>query len=261
MNPVEVESESNGDAIKDNNEQKILTEDTESNAEVMDEMKTKTENENEATKPEFRESNGHEPNADNVKKGEPNNNKGMKPVEVEKIESNGNDAKDNNDPKKLTEDTESKSEVMDEVKTKTENENEATKPEFRKSNGHEPNVDNVKKGEPNNNKGMKPVEVEKIESNGNDAKDNNDPKKLTEDTKSKSEVVDEVKTETENENEATKPEVREKDNEVTDDKQTKTDNNKDDNENEAKKKSEDKEKFSSFKEFYSNQCKTHKRKR
>ena len=68
--------------------------------------------------------------------------------------------------------------------------------------------DNVKKGEPNDNEGTKPVEVEKIESNDNDAKDNNDPKKLTEDAESKSEVVDEVKTETENENEATKPEVR-----------------------------------------------------
>ena len=59
--------------------------------------------------------------------------------------------------------------------------------------------DNVKKGEPNDNKGMKSVELEKIESNGNDAKDNNDPKKLTEDAESKSEVVDEVKTETEKE--------------------------------------------------------------
>ena len=151
---------------------------------------------------------------------EPNGNEATNPVEVES-ESNGDSIKDNNEQKKLTEDIESKSEVMDEVKMKTENENEATKPEFRESNGHEPNADNVKKGEPNNNKGTKPVEVKKIESNGDDAKENNDPKKLTEDTESKSEVVNEVKTETENKNEATKPEVREKDNEVTDDKQTK----------------------------------------
>ena len=89
---------------------------------------TKTENENEATKPEVREKD-NEVTDDNVKKGERNDNKGTKPVEVEKIESNGNDAKDNNDPKKLTEDAESKSEVLDEVKTETENENEATKPE------------------------------------------------------------------------------------------------------------------------------------
>ena len=128
----------------------------------------------------------------NVKKGEPNNNKGTKPVEVEKIEPNNNE------------------------------------------------------GEPNNNEGMKPVE--KIESNDNDAKDNNDPKKLTEDAKSKSEVVDEVKTETESKNEATKP-VTEKDNEVTDDKETKTDNNKDDNENKAKTKSEDQEKIRISKSF------------
>ena len=179
---------------------------------------------------------------------EPNGNEATNPVEVES-ESNGDSIKDNNEQKNLTEDTESKSEVMDEVKMKTENENEATKPEFRESNGHEPNADNVKKGELNNNKGTKPVEVEKIELNGDDAKENNDPKKLTEDTESKSEVVDEVKTETENENKATKSEVREKDNEVTDDKQTKTDNNKDDNENEAKKKSEDKEKIHLSKSF------------
>ena len=42
---VEIESKSNGDAIKDNNEQKKLTEDTESKSEVTDEVKMKTENE------------------------------------------------------------------------------------------------------------------------------------------------------------------------------------------------------------------------
>ena len=82
-------------------------------------------------------------------------------------------------------------------------------------------------------------------------------KKLTEDAESKSsEVVDEVKTETESDNnksegkerEATKP-VTEKDNEVTDDKETKTDNNEDDNENEAKMKSEDQEKIWISKSF------------
>ena len=60
--------------------------------------------------------------------------------------------------------------------------------------------------------------------------------------------MDEVKTDTERDNnkskakerEATKP-VTEKDNEVTDDKETKTDNNEDDNENEAETKSEDQE--------------------
>ena len=61
--------------------------------------------------------------------------------------------------------------------------------------------------------------------------------------------MDEVKTETKNENKATKPEVRKKDNEVTDDKQTKTDNNEDDNENEAKMKSEDQEKIQLSKSF------------
>ena len=74
---------------------------------------------------------------------------------------------------------------MDEVKTKTENEvnddnvkkgepnnkdNEGTKPIEVETNGHEPNADNIKKGE--SNEGMKPVEVENIESNDNDAKDN-----------------------------------------------------------------------------------------
>ena len=80
---------------------------------------------------------------------------------------------------------------MNEVKTKTENENKATKPEVREKY-NEVTDDNVKKDEPNNNEGTKPVEVEKIESNGNDAMDNNDPKKLIEDAESKSEVVDEV---------------------------------------------------------------------
>ena len=89
---------------------------------------------------------------------------------------------------------------------------------------------------------------EKIESNDNDAKDNNDPKKLTEDAESESEVVDKVKTETESENDATKP-VTEKDNEVTDDKETKTDNN------------EDEEKIRISEEFCDYNCKTHKRKR
>ena len=55
---IQLDSESNGDAIKDNNEQKKLTEDTESKSEVTDEVKSKTEN---------------EVNDDNVKKGEPNN--------------------------------------------------------------------------------------------------------------------------------------------------------------------------------------------
>ena len=72
---IQVDSESNGDAIKDNNEQKKLTEDTESKSEVMDEVKMKTEN---------------EVNDDNVKKGEPNNkdNEGMKPIEVETMVMN-----------------------------------------------------------------------------------------------------------------------------------------------------------------------------
>ena len=68
--------------------------------------------------------------------------------------------------------------------------------------------------------------------------------------------MDEVKTETESDNnkseakesEATKP-VTEKDNKVTDDKETKTDNNEDDNENEAEMKSEDQEKIRILKSF------------
>ena len=75
---VEIESESNGDAIKDNNEQKKLTE---SKSEVTDEVKTKTEN---------------EVTDDNVKKGEPNNNEGTKPVEVENIEPKNNEGERNN---------------------------------------------------------------------------------------------------------------------------------------------------------------------
>ena len=53
---------------------------------------------------------------------------------------------------------------MDEVKTETENENEATNPEVREKD-NKVTDDNVKKGEPNNNEGTKPVEVENIESN------------------------------------------------------------------------------------------------
>ena len=115
---------------------------------------------------------------------------------------------------------------MDKVE---ESENDATKPVTEKDN------------EVTDDK-------EKIESNDNDAKDNNDPKKLTADAESESEVVDKVKTETESENDATKP-VTEKDNKVTDDKETKTDNNEDDNEKEVEAKSEDEEKIRISKSF------------
>ena len=159
---VEIESESNGDAIKDNNEQKKLTE---SKSEVTDEVKMKTENEvtddnvkkgepnnNEGTKPveveniEPKNNEGERNNNEGMKpveveniepknnEGERNNNEGTKPVEVEKIESNDNDAKDNNDPKKLTEDAESESEVVDKVKTEKESENDTTKPVTEKDN-------------------------------------------------------------------------------------------------------------------------------
>ena len=116
---VEIESESNGDAIKDNNEQKKLTE---SKSEVTDEVKMKTEN---------------EVTDDNVKKGEPNNNEGTKPVEVENIEPKNNEGERNN--------------------------NKGMKPV---------EVENIEpknnEGERNNNEGTKPVEVENIEPKNNE---------------------------------------------------------------------------------------------